>query len=594
MCLLYLVCECCIVVFNHFFFSSRIRHTKYWRDWSSDVLLFRSPHACRWCRLMTMTFASLFQLRLGVLLVLALVCVSVCVEGGISKPVIKWEKGGCRWPDNDGSWDYGCKQSWYGQPYVGDIDGDGTVDIVGGNYLTYMLDGQSGVMDWYVQAGCDINNQETCTGSNRMWPDVAVADLDSDGDLEYVTAHGGSLLCVYNADGTYHEGWKDCKKPRSDGAEIRAMTIADLNHDGQYEIIIGYAISDSVNLYVLDNKGDVLPGWPQRQESTVGSSWFIGSNSIGVADLAGDKKLEIISPSDTTRVMAYHMNGNPVRGFDSPGGVERTWGEINTWEHLVDEDRGWASCSEPNIRVNGIRSCTSVADLDGDGEIEITFTGNAYDCSVGDNDAGKKFTGLFIVDKRRKRYKSMKGDWESIPSSMGPMKIEGGYGVIETWNQYSTPTDLDGDGVLEVLVTGMDGKLHAWWLDQTEKYSWPFASPPGHYLTEPVIVDIDRDGKPEVITNSWTKKGSNKYGKLFVLSWKGEKLYEIDLPQPPNHDWGGSYSAPIACNLDDDGNLDVLVMQIWQGITAYTFPKSKRSEERRVGKECRSRWSPYH
>ena len=24
------------------------------------------------------------------------------------------------------------------------------------------------------------------------------------------------------------------------------------------------------------------------------------------------------------------------------------------------------------------------------------------------------------------------------------------------------------------------------------------------------------------------------------------------------------------------------------------FGKSKRSEERRVGKECRSRWSPYH
>ena len=24
------------------------------------------------------------------------------------------------------------------------------------------------------------------------------------------------------------------------------------------------------------------------------------------------------------------------------------------------------------------------------------------------------------------------------------------------------------------------------------------------------------------------------------------------------------------------------------------WPKSSRSEERRVGKECRSRWSPYH
>ena len=26
----------------------------------------------------------------------------------------------------------------------------------------------------------------------------------------------------------------------------------------------------------------------------------------------------------------------------------------------------------------------------------------------------------------------------------------------------------------------------------------------------------------------------------------------------------------------------------------YRSPKANRSEERRVGKECRSRWSPYH
>ena len=29
-------------------------------------------------------------------------------------------------------------------------------------------------------------------------------------------------------------------------------------------------------------------------------------------------------------------------------------------------------------------------------------------------------------------------------------------------------------------------------------------------------------------------------------------------------------------------------------IDEFHFPSDKRSEERRVGKECRSRWSPYH
>ena len=29
-------------------------------------------------------------------------------------------------------------------------------------------------------------------------------------------------------------------------------------------------------------------------------------------------------------------------------------------------------------------------------------------------------------------------------------------------------------------------------------------------------------------------------------------------------------------------------------VTGYYFDVTGRSEERRVGKECRSRWSPYH
>ena len=31
-----------------------------------------------------------------------------------------------------------------------------------------------------------------------------------------------------------------------------------------------------------------------------------------------------------------------------------------------------------------------------------------------------------------------------------------------------------------------------------------------------------------------------------------------------------------------------------QGARIVISPDTKRSEERRVGKECRSRWSPYH
>ena len=41
----------------------------------------------------------------------------------------------------------------------------------------------------------------------------------------------------------------------------------------------------------------------------------------------------------------------------------------------------------------------------------------------------------------------------------------------------------------------------------------------------------------------------------------------------------------------------VTVSETWKQILEnhnYPLPVKTRSEERRVGKECRSRWSPYH
>ena len=49
--------------------------------------------------------------------------------------------------------------------------------------------------------------------------------------------------------------------------------------------------------------------------------------------------------------------------------------------------------------------------------------------------------------------------------------------------------------------------------------------------------------------------------------------------------------------VDDDRRIvkttcDILKIKGYEAVAAYTG--EERSEERRVGKECRSRWSPYH
>ena len=54
---------------------------------------------------------------------------------------------------------------------------------------------------------------------------------------------------------------------------------------------------------------------------------------------------------------------------------------------------------------------------------------------------------------------------------------------------------------------------------------------------------------------------------------------------------GGIYSFFTMSKLEDPA------ITVKQAMVVTTFPGAsawQRSEERRVGKECRSRWSPYH
>ena len=62
-------------------------------------------------------------------------------------------------------------------------------------------------------------------------------------------------------------------------------------------------------------------------------------------------------------------------------------------------------------------------------------------------------------------------------------------------------------------------------------------------------------------------------------------------------------SLPNLFHIDNRGELVLApcdkyttseYMEVWKIFRQKVRPIRKRSEERRVGKECRSRWSPYH
>ena len=59
----------------------------------------------------------------------------------------------------------------------------------------------------------------------------------------------------------------------------------------------------------------------------------------------------------------------------------------------------------------------------------------------------------------------------------------------------------------------------------------------------------------------------------------------------------GFVGMTTAQRIVEDGLADVCLIDVIEGKPqgiALDLMQSGRSEERRVGKECRSRWSPYH
>src|SRR3712207_3814339 len=84
--------------------------------------------------------------------------------------------------------------------------------------------------------------------------------------------------------------------------------------------------------------------------------------------------------------------------------------------------------------------------------------------------------------------------------------------------------------------------------------------------------------------------GDGPHGRGGRSRWVGFVRDCRRTPVPTAHD-DGTLTAPGGCAEPRVGDRDGIVVY---AVARAAASSSSRSEERRVGKECRSRWSPYH
>jgi len=159
-----------------------------------------------------------------------------------------------------------------------DIDNDGDQDIVMGGIVWYENPGamaQSADRPWKAHRVAQVRTH-----------DVEVGDLDGDGRLDIVSRNQSSFS---NPSGNRFHIWKQQAPDKWSGLEVECphgegIKLSDLDRDSDLDVVIG------TRWY--ENSGDILKGpWAEHIYST---SWKHADTEVQCHDLNNDGRLDII------------------------------------------------------------------------------------------------------------------------------------------------------------------------------------------------------------------------------------------------------------------------------------------------------------
>ena len=383
---------------------------------------------------------------------------------------------------HDLSQDLGSPTSVRGAASVGDLDGDGQLEVVvpSGNEAKYQggvvaLNANTGQRIWvyktYDQYGFTTGQSTPDGVTDGVASTPALGDLNGDGKLEVVFGGFDFRVHVVSHAGTALPNWPIFVRD----TVWSAPAIADLNNDGINEFVIGIDshyegppvnTPDGGALLAYRVDGTLMPGFPRYIGQTIFSS-------VAVADLEGDGTPEIIH--GTGDFYNNPTDGNKVY-VRSPQGAVLWTGATNGY----------------------IRDSVAIGDLDNDGKFEVV--------------ASTKTSRLYAWHHNGAAF------WDKAPTNFQGLNanIVSGFPVL---------ADYDSDGQADVWVnTGWEVAVVKGTTGAQFNANTPTDFRPAYITANntsagaTAVGDVTGDGKVDFVLASANTAGDVGHVSLFLLN----------------------------------------------------------------------------